>query len=138
MADPFGQATVWNACWNCKGQVKLHFQGLQKKYISIHVVYRDGIKKSFVTCIFDNFWYYLQDLCDRNITIYLTPGSGDVKWIFHNFLFWDIEKNHDNRINCTEFSERIHIAKSWDAFNNITKYNLLEKESVYNLHATES
>ena len=58
----------------------------------------------------------VQDMIDRNVSIYYKPGM-------------EIWKHVMSKMPSPypELAERIYIASSWEEFNNITKYDLVEK-----------
>ena len=55
---------------------------------------------------------------DRNISIYIGPGYEIWKQVMSKLPF-----------PFRDLAERIYITSSWDEFDNITKYHLLEEES---------
>ena len=58
----------------------------------------------------------VQDMIDRNVSIYYKPGM-------------EIWKHVMSKMPSPypELAERIYIASSWEEFDNITKYDLVEK-----------
>ena len=62
----------------------------------------------------------MQDVYDRNITIYDEPGTEIWKQVMSTLPF-----------PFPELAERIYISNSYDEFDNITKYDLLDKESYF-------
>ena len=68
----------------------------------------------------------MQDVYDRNITIYNIPGTEIWKQVMSTLPF-----------PFPELAERTYITTSFDEFNNITKYHLLKQESFF-FHHVES
>ena len=64
----------------------------------------------------------MQDVYDRNLTIYLPPaGNGMLLQVMSKLPF-----------PYPELAESIYITDSMDEFDNIAEYDVLEKESFYN------
>ena len=61
-----------------------------------------------------------KDVYDKNITIYYMPHGKMWKQVMSNL--------HPPYPELSE--QRFYIPNSWEEFNNLTKYHLLEKESV--------
>ena len=64
---------------------------------------------------FEPFVHALRQILDRNITLYMWPGSYGWKVNFANSDFPELR----------DIAKTMIITKSWDEFNNITKQGLL-------------
>ena len=64
---------------------------------------------------FEPFVHTLRQILDRNLTLYLGPGS----------YYWKVNFARSDFPELREIARTMIITKSWDEFDNLTKHGLL-------------